>query len=113
MRDLKELRRLANRRDNGNAVKTAFNETLDEFERLRVHHDDTMSMLHPDCTEGCKYQRLQAALRRALRILEAMAAGQQCSMAASDLAPKIERMLNGVTSRRGTSRDPASSHTKR
>jgi hypothetical protein len=44
---------------------------------------------------------LQAALRRTLSILEAMAAGQQCSMAASDLAPKIERMLNGGNEQKG------------
>jgi hypothetical protein len=42
-----------------------------------------------------KAVRFEAALRLALPILEAVAQGRSCQIAAADLAPTIDRLLNG------------------
>jgi len=44
-----------------------------EIERLLAHHDATMSMLHADCADGCKYaeiERLKTTIRNAAEAIE-------------------------------------------
>src|SRR6266699_1467533 len=38
-----------------------------EIQKLRAHHDATMSMLHTNCADGCKFERLQAEVAKCFK----------------------------------------------